>query len=39
MPVIRRLVRSMHVVTKTNQGDVMQKIGLVRAVLTGQSVG
>ena len=38
MPVICKLVRSIHVVAKTNQGDVIQRIGCVRAVLTGQAV-
>lgn len=38
MPVIRKLVRSIHIVAKTNQSDVIQRIGCVRAVLTGQAV-
>lgn len=35
MPVIGKLVRSIHVAAKTNQGDVIQRIGCVRAVSKG----
>lgn len=38
MPVIRKLVRPIYVAAKTNQGDAIQRIGYVRAVLTGQVV-
>jgi MOSC domain-containing protein YiiM len=38
MPAMRKLVRSIYIVAKTIRCDVIQRIGCVRAVLTGQAV-